>query len=247
MENKLKVKYVRYSAEHQKADRQLLKSGDFDKIYMEQVSGCVPMNDRLEGARLMGDIKAGKVRELHINEISRIGRNVIDTMQSLQVCKEHYVNVVVENMGLQSIIDGKPNPVFEIISGVIAVIAQQERECMLERLEQGRIAARNKGTQFGRTRGSVESDKEFYTKPKVIQILKYLEKGEHTIREMALLSESSTFLVQKVLKKEREKQLKMQFDLEVEEQRKRDYELIVEAEMAKSVNRKYNESRTKLV
>jgi DNA invertase Pin-like site-specific DNA recombinase len=247
MENKLKVKYVRYSAEHQKADRQLLKSGEFDKIYMEQVSGCVPMNDRLEGARLMGDIKAGKVRELHINEISRIGRNVIDTMQSLQVCKEHFVNVVVENMGLQSIIDGKPNPVFEIISGVIAVIAQQERECMLERLEQGRIAARNKGTQFGRTRGSVESDKEFYTKPKVIQILKYLEKGEHTIREMALLSESSTFLVQKVLKKEREKQLKMQFDLEVEEQRKRDYELIVEAEMAKSVNRKYNESRTKLV
>lgn len=247
MENKLKVKYVRYSAEHQKADRQLLKSGEFDKIYMEQVSGCVPMNDRLEGARLMGDIKAGKVRELHINEISRIGRNVIDTMQSLQVCKEHSVNVVVENMGLQSIIDGKPNPVFEIISGVIAVIAQQERECMLERLEQGRIAARNKGTQFGRTRGSVESDKEFYTKPKVIQILKYLEKGEHTIREMALLSESSTFLVQKVLKKEREKQLKMQFDLEVEEQRKRDYELIVEAEMAKSVNRKYNESRTKLV
>lgn len=247
MENKLKVKYVRYSAEHQKADRQLLKSGDFDKIYMEQVSGCVPMNDRLEGARLMGDIKAGKVSELHINEISRIGRNVIDTMQSLQVCKEHSVNVVVENMGLQSIIDGKPNPVFEIISGVIAVIAQQERECMLERLEQGRIAARNKGTQFGRTRGSVESDKEFYTKPKVIQILKYLEKGEHTIREMALLSESSTFLVQKVLKKEREKQLKMQFDLEVEEQRKRDYELIVEAEMAKSVNRKYNESRTKLV
>lgn len=247
MENKLKVKYVRYSAEHQKADRQLLKSGEFDKIYMEQVSGCVPMNDRLEGARLMGDIKAGKVRELHINEISRIGRNVIDTMQSLQVCKEHSVNVVVENMGLQSIIDGKPNPVFEIISGVIAVIAQQERECMLERLEQGRIAARNKGTQFGRTRGSVESDKEFYTKPKVIQILKYLEKGEHTIREMALLSESSTFLVQKVLKKEREKQLKMQFDLELEEQRKRDYELIVEAEMAKSVNRKYNESRTKLV
>ena len=247
MENKLKVKYVRYSAEHQKADRQLLKSGEFDKIYMEQVSGCVPMNDRLEGARLMGDIKAGKVRELHINEISRIGRNVIDTMQSLQVCKEHSVNVVVENMGLQSIIDGKPNPVFEIISGVIAVIAQQERECMLERLEQGRIAARNKGTQFGRTRGSVESDKEFYTKPKVIQILKYLEKGEHTIREMALLSESSTFLVQKVLKKEREKQLKMQFDLEVEEQRKRDYELIVEAEMAKLVNRKYNESRTKLV
>lgn len=247
MENKLKVKYVRYSAEHQKADRQLLKSGEFDKIYMEQVSGCVPMNDRLEGARLMGDIKAGKVRELHINEISRIGRNVIDTMQSLQVCKEHSVNVVVENMGLQSIIDGKPNPVFEIISGVIAVIAQQERECMLERLEQGRIAARNKGTQFGRTRGSVESDKEFYTKPKVIQILKYLEKGEHTIREMALLSESSTFLVQKVLKKEREKQLKMQFDLELDEQRKRDYELIVEAEMAKSVNRKYNESRRKLV
>lgn len=247
MENKLKVKYVRYSAEHQKADRQLLKSGEFDKIYMEQVSGCVPMNDRLEGARLMGDIKAGKVRELHINEISRIGRNVIDTMQSLQVCKDHSVNVVVENMGLQSIIDGKPNPVFEIISGVIAVIAQQERECMLERLEQGRIAARNKGTQFGRTRGSVESDKEFYTKPKVIQILKYLEKGEHTIREMALLSESSTFLVQKVLKKEREKQLKIQFDLELDEQRKRDYEAIVEAEMAKSVNRKYNESRTKLV
>jgi len=238
MEKKLKVKYVRYSAEHQKADRQLLASGQFDKIYMEQVSGCVPMNDRLEGARLMGDIKAGFVYELHINEISRIGRNVIDTMQSLQICKEHSVNVVVENMGLQSFIDGKPNPVFEIISGVIAVIAQQERECMLERLEQGRIAARNKGTQFGRTKGSVETEKEFYTKPKVIQILKYLEKGEHTIREIALLSESSTFLVQKVLKKEKKKQLNM-FDAE----RLKSYEELVKEELLKDVNKRYVEGR----
>jgi hypothetical protein len=238
MEKKLKVKYVRYSAEHQKADRQLLASGQFDKIYMEQVSGCVPMNDRLEGARLMGDIKAGFVYELHISEISRIGRNVIDTMQSLQICKEYSVNVVVENMGLQSFIDGKPNPVFEIISGVIAVIAQQERECMLDRLESGRIAARNKGIQFGRTKGSVETEKEFYTKPKVIQILKYLEKGEHTIREIALLSESSTFLVQKVLKKEKKKQLNM-FNAE----RLKSYEELVKEELLKDVNKRYVEGR----
>jgi DNA invertase Pin-like site-specific DNA recombinase len=241
MENKLKVKYVRYSAEHQKADRQLLQSGQFDKIYTEQVSGCVPMNERLEGARLMGDIKACKIKELHISEISRIGRNVIDTMQSLQVCKDYSVNVVVENMGLQSIIDGKPNPVFEIISGVIAVIAQQERECMLERLEQGRIAARNNGTQFGRSKGSVESDKEFYSKPKVIQILKYLEKGEHTIREIALLSESSTFLVQKVLKKEKKKQLNI-----LDEIRKKEYEELVDRELARDVNKSYVEGRRKL-
>jgi DNA invertase Pin-like site-specific DNA recombinase len=105
-------------------------------------------------------------------------------------------------------------------------------------LESGRIAARNKGIQFGRTKGSVETEKDFYTKPKVIQILKYLEKGEHTIREIALLSESSTFLVQKVLKKEKKKQLNM-----FEAERLKSYEEYLEKELSKDVNKTYVEGR----
>ena len=105
-----KVKYVRWSSIQQNGNRQLLNESDYDRIYSEQVSGSVHMEKRKEGGRLLADIKAGKVRELCVEEVSRLGRDTIDCMKTLKLCEAMGVNVVIENMGLNSIVDKKPNP-----------------------------------------------------------------------------------------------------------------------------------------
>ena len=67
------------------------------------------------------------------------------------------MNVVVENMAISSLVDGKPNPVFKIITNILATMAENEKQNIKERTEMGKIAARNRGVKFGRKEGSKEN------------------------------------------------------------------------------------------
>ena len=198
----MKVKYVRYSSSSQSPDRQLIdiQEKKYDKIYIEQVSGCIPFSERIEGSRLLADIITGKVKHLHIDEISRLGRNTIDTLKTIQILEENNVSLVVENLGLSSHLEnGSTNPIFKLVSTIIATIAEQERECIAERLDAGRIAARSKGVKFGRKTGSTESHLEFLSKPNSKQIIKLLAKN-YTIRDISKQLSCSVNLVLKVKK-----------------------------------------------
>ena len=195
----MRVKYIRWSSVGQSADRQLLNENYFDKIYQEQVSGSIQFEKRMEGGRLLADIKTGKVKEVYVEEISRIGRDSLDCMKTLKVCEENKVNVVVENMGISSLIDGKPNSVFKIITGILSTMAENEKQNIRERTTQGKIAARNRGVVFGKPLGYKESMNKFMAKPKVKEIYKLLTGNKKlTIDEIVRLSNSSLNLVYKV-------------------------------------------------
>ena len=195
----MRVKYIRWSSVGQSADRQLLNENYFDKIYQEQVSGSIQFEKRMEGGRLLADIKTGKVKEVYVEEISRIGRDSLDCMKTLKVCEENKVNVVVENMGISSLIDGKPNSVFKIITGILSTMAENEKQNIRERTTQGKIAARNRGVVFGKPMGYKESMNKFMAKPKVKEIYKLLTGNKKlTIDEIVRLSNSSLNLVYKV-------------------------------------------------
>lgn len=197
----MRVKYVRWSSTGQIPDRQLLDSDNkYDKIYQEQVSGCVSMKDRVEGKRLLTDIEAGKIKDCHFEEVSRAGRDLLDTLSTLQLCERYGVNVVIENLGLQSIVDNKPNPIFKLVSSIIISIAAEERNCIAQRLDSGRIAARRRGVKFGRKIGSSESKSEFLNKLNVKMVVKKLNEGHLTIRQIAEKTNTSTRLVMKVKK-----------------------------------------------
>jgi DNA invertase Pin-like site-specific DNA recombinase len=203
-----KVKYVRWSSIGQNADRQLLNENVFDKIYQEQISGVVSFENRVEGSKLLYDIRNGKVNELYVDEISRIGRDSLDVMKTLKVCEEYGVNVVIENMGISSLVEGKPNSVFKIITGILSTMAENEKQNIKERTTQGIIAARKKGVVFGKPRGYRESTNKFLSKPKVREICKLLNSNKSlTMVEIVKLTGTSLNLlykVKEVLKKQKE-------------------------------------------
>ena len=134
-----------------------------------------------------------------MDEVSRIGRDSLDCMKTLKVCEENKVNVVVENMGIASLIDGKPNSVFKIITGILSTMAENEKQNIRERTTQGKIAARNRGVVFGTPVGYRESMNKFMAKPKVKEIYKLLTGNKKlTIDEIVRLSNTSLNLVYKV-------------------------------------------------
>lgn len=194
----MKVKYIRWSTLAQSPARQLLDDKNYDLVLSEQISGSIAFGKRPKGAELLKLIQAGKVKELYVEEFSRLGRNAYDTLSTLKVCEECNVTVHILNMNLSSHVDSRPNPIFKLFSHIVSVIAEQERELIKERTEMGKIAARQQGVKFGRKTGSNERKIDFLNKEKNKSIMKYLCKSNNTIREIAKLTESSTATVAKV-------------------------------------------------
>jgi len=196
----MKVKYIRWSTLSQSPARQLVDKKKYDLILQEQISGSIALAKRPKGSELLKLIETGKVKELFVEEFSRLGRNAFDTLSTLNICEQHNVTVHIQNMNLSSHVDGRINPLFKMFSYIVSVIAEQERELIKERTEMGKIAAREKGVRFGRKPGSNERKLDFLNKENNRAILKYLIKGDNTIREIAKLTDTSTATVSKVKK-----------------------------------------------
>jgi DNA invertase Pin-like site-specific DNA recombinase len=192
-----KVKYVRTSTEDQNTSRQETNSDSFDKVYIDRCSGATEMRERKEGKKLLKAIEAGTVKEVHCSSIDRLGRNLLDVLTMLDLFTKSHVNLFVENIGMFSMINDKPNSTFKLILTVLSNVAEMEREFILERQRQGIEVAKAKGTYKGRMSGTKMGDRELLDKYKTLVI--ELKKGE-SLRRAARLGECSLGTAQRVQK-----------------------------------------------
>jgi DNA invertase Pin-like site-specific DNA recombinase len=193
----MKVKYNRVSTTSQSGERFDLDRTQYDLTLLDVVSGGVRMEERREGKKLLQLVKAGKVDTIVVEELSRLGRNSFDTLCTLNLLKEHRVNLVVRALGISSMVDGQYNQLFDLIGTIYTWVAQQERESIMERTTQGRMAAMQRGVKFGRPLGTNETNKNFLSKPTNKKILELIRLGR-PIREIARATQASTTTVQKV-------------------------------------------------
>ena len=189
----MRVKYIRVSTIEQNTDRQL---DDSLKTYIDKCSGSIAFKDRTEASMLLAN---DEVSEVLVHSIDRLGRNTIDIMNTIQDFTNRGINVISEKEGLQTIIDGKENPVAKMMIGILGTLAEFELTRIKERQAEGIAKAKAKGVYTGRSRGSSESIDVFITKESTKAILKNLRLGE-SIKRTALLSKSSLGKVKKVKK-----------------------------------------------
>lgn len=193
----MNARYIRVSTGNQKTARQEAKATKNEKLFIDIVSGSIPFSEREEGKKLLQEIEEGKINYVSVSSIDRLGRNLYDILTTLETLKEKKVILKVDNLGLESMVNGRENPAFKLIISVMANIAEMERETMLERQREGIAIAKAKGIYKGREKGSVESDEEFLAKYK--SVIKFLKKG-HSLRDTAKLCNVSLGTVQKVKK-----------------------------------------------
>lgn len=191
----MKARYNRISTANQKLERQLAKQNPDEILFNDVVSGSIAFADREKGKILLQEIKAGRIDWVSVAAIDRLGRNLKDLIGTLEEFDNLGVTLRVDNLGLESRINGKPNPTFKLIVSVMANVAEMERNTLFERQREGVELAKAKGVYKGRLKGSVESDDEILTKYK--EVVKFLNRKQ-SLRNTAKLCEVSLGTVQKV-------------------------------------------------
>ena len=194
----MKINYVRISSGSQNNDIQVFNLPSDNKVFKDTISGSIAFSDRPEGAKIIELVKEGRIDEIYINDISRIGRDNIDVLNMIQFFTENGVNLISRREGLSTMIEGKVNPIASLIIGILSTLAQHELERLKERQREGIARAKDRGvySSHGGNRKE-ETREEFLAKPDTKKIIKYLNEG-NSLRRSALLSKASLGKVQKV-------------------------------------------------
>ena len=193
----MKVKYVRVSTLEQNTSRQEKNESEFDKVYVDKISGAKSFFDRPQGKKLIDDANDGKIKEVHVMSIDRVGRSILYLLTVCQFLTNKGVNLYVENIGMYSLVDGKQNPIFKMIVSVLGNVSEMERNNMLERQRQGIEIAKAKGVYKGMLYGTRMTTEEFLKKYK--KVANELQNGE-SLRRAAALGGVSLGVAQRVKK-----------------------------------------------
>lgn len=90
------------------------------------------MKDPLE-KKLIEAVEAGEVNYVSFHAIDRAGRSTINVLQTLKFFFDKGVIVKIDNLGLESMINGKSNPVFNLITTILSELSSLEKSSLLEK------------------------------------------------------------------------------------------------------------------
>jgi DNA invertase Pin-like site-specific DNA recombinase len=189
-----KARYIRQSTKNQTNLRQLAKAHHDEELFIDIISGSIPFSERPEGKRLIQAVEAGLITYVTFHDLSRAGRSTVDVLTTLNYFQSKGVIVKIDNLGLESIIDGKVNPIFNLITTVLSEIYSLERTTLLERQAEGVHQAKLRGAYLGRQKGTTDAIHVTLEKHKRVQ--KALKSNPTlSLRQIAKLASDTDYKV----------------------------------------------------
>lgn len=165
--------YCRVSTDDQNCDRQERDLKGFAEragyeiiaVYKEVASGA--RNDRQARSKLIAQCQRRELDAVLVTELTRWGRSTLDLLSTLDTLAGFGVSVIAQT-GFQfdlSTAQGK------LLAGVMASLAEFERDLLTERVKSGLAAARARGLRLGRQPGQNPSDKYAQS------VLRFIQQG----------------------------------------------------------------------
>lgn len=141
--------YGRVSTSQQSTDNQRLEletAGYRIDFWHEDVgvSGSTPAMQRPGFAAMVEKIRHGET--LVVGKLDRLGRDAGDVLTTLRNLKERGISVKVHNLAGADL----TAPAGKLIVGVLAVVAEMERDLLIERTQAGLKRAKAQGVKLGR-------------------------------------------------------------------------------------------------
>ncbi len=142
--------YCRVSSADQTTDNQVMEietagfSVQPQRIVEETISGSVAAMERPQFARLVDRLEEGDV--LLVTKLDRLGRNAMDVRASVERLAN--VGVRVHCLALGGV--DLTSPAGKMTMGVIAAVAEFERDLLIERTQSGLRRAKDQGKRLGR-------------------------------------------------------------------------------------------------
>ena len=197
------VIYSRVSTQGQDFNRQIdelrayaiSQSWTVDAIFAEKISGAKKNDERLELSRMMDYIDAHQVDKVLIWELSRLGRNTIEVLKTIELLNEAKVSLFIKNYSIETLdADGEPNVMAQFLITIRAEIARMERSTIKERMDSGYKQFRSLGGKVGRKEGYTKSSDMY--RNECSDIIRLLKKGL-SLRNVAKLTNHSLNTVSK--------------------------------------------------
>ena len=142
----MKLFYSRISTDDQNDERQLKNLKGFDYILSDKCSGSIPLFERPKGSQIKKLIDDGKLKELHIHSIDRLGRNTIDVLTIWKELTELKIRIVCRNPNFQNINEeGKTDMFSELMISLLSTMGDFERKMIKERQLEGIRIRKEKG------------------------------------------------------------------------------------------------------
>ena len=198
---------ARVSTQAQDYQRQVTELQDYcdragwevTRVFANKVSGAKAVTERAEIVEMVEYIKSNDIQRVVCLEISRLGRNTLEALKVINYLNENGVSLYVKNYNLETLVDGKVNPVASLICTILLEIASMERLTIKERITSGRnqyiAKCKEQGIKMGRPSSYRKSDasyKEQYGKE-----ISLLKKGI-SLRNVSQLTGTSVNTLRKL-------------------------------------------------
>ena len=169
------------------------------RIFEEKISGAKQNKDRQVLQETLEYCKQEKVDYVLSNELSRIGRNTFNVLETIKFLIDNNINLYLQKEKFTLLQDnGRPSPFAAVMLATLSTCAELERENISFRLQSGRKQYIEKGGKLGRKEGTCKTTEQ--KKEEYAEVLRLLRKGI-SIRNVAKLSNVGISTVQR-LKKE---------------------------------------------
>ena len=196
----------RVSTSIQDNRRQIEELKDFSKrmnynvvnVFEEIISGAKKNEERPELMKMIQFIQENKVDKVLCWELSRLGRNTIEVLKSIQLFNENKISLYIKNYNIETLTDNKEiNPLSQFMIQILTSVSEMERTQIRQRVKSGYEVYRSNGGRVGRKEGFRKSNDIILEENK--DIVKLL-KQSISVRNIMKITSKSSGTIQKVKK-----------------------------------------------
>lgn len=114
------------------------KGWEIVKVFANKVSGAKKNEERQEIVELIDYVKHNKVDRVVATEISRIGRDTLEALKTIEILNDHKVNLFLANYNIETLnSNAEVNPIAKMILTICLEISSYERNLLRYRMREG--------------------------------------------------------------------------------------------------------------
>lgn len=167
-------------------------------IFEEKISGGKINEDRPELMKMIEFIRSNSIDKVLTWELSRLGRNTIEVLKTIQLLNENCICLYIKNHNIETLNEkSEINPMSQFLIQILTSISEMEKTQIRQRIKSGYDSYRRNGGKVGRKDGYKKDTQTILTEHK--EVAKLLKQG-YSIRKTMKLTDKSSGTVQKIKK-----------------------------------------------
>ncbi len=167
-------------------------------VFEEKISGGKKNEERPQLTKMIDFVKSNKIDKVLCWELSRIGRNTLEVLKTINLLNENCISLYIKNHNIETLNDKcEINPMSQFMIQILTSISEMERTTIRMRIKSGYDNYRKTGGKVGRKEGFKKDEETLLSEHK--DVVKLLKQG-FSVRKVMKLTDRSSGLVQKIKK-----------------------------------------------